>query len=61
MLELAVSEGDEERFGLVDRQAILPEASYECALFRDVLGTFRDVPPNYLKFGFAIGHLSRTA
>lgn len=61
MLALEVFEGDEERLCLLGRQAILAEASYERTLLRDVLGTFLDVPPDHLKFGFACAHLGSIA
>ena len=56
MLALDVFEGDEERLCLLGRQAILAETIYERALLRDVLGTFLNVPPHHLKFGFVCVH-----
>lgn len=56
MLALAVFEVDEQRLCHCSRKASIPETSYERALLRQVLGTFLDVPPDHLKFGFGSTH-----
>lgn len=47
VLALEVLEDDEERFGLLDRQAVRAEPGHERALLGHLLGTLPDMPPDH--------------
>lgn len=56
VLVLYVLKGGEERFGFLCRLALLPEASDERTLLRNVLGTVLDVTPDHFEFGLDFTH-----